>query len=225
MRMRTILRPLAHRILPPITRWYLRKTRTSRYDGITCKVPPGVFHPGLYFSTRFMLKHMEKYSLEGKDLLEIGAGSGMISLWCAQKGASVTATDISETAVTTIRENAALNDLELKARHSDLFAGLAPHPYDFILINPPYYPGTPKSEAEHAWYCGPEFEYFQRLFDGLHAFRKPQSEVLMVLSEDCNIERIREIAARHAWKLEVIATQQRWGEWNFIYAMRYQKVG
>lgn len=221
MRIRNLLKPIMNRILPPVTRWYLRKERSSRYKNIDLRIPPGVFHPGLYFSTRFLLSQLEKLEMEGKSVLELGAGSGMISIRCAKRGAEVTATDISGLAVKTVSANALRNEVSIEILQSDLFESLPAKRYDLIIINPPYYPGIPKDEEGHAWYCGPEFEYFVRLFEGLAAYVSPESKVLMVLSEDCEIERIREIAAKAQWNMEDFAVKRRYGEWNYIFELGF----
>lgn len=224
MRARNILRPVLHRILPPLTRRYLRKPRKYRYDGLDLIVQPGVFHPGLYFSTRLMIKHLRDHDLQGQTLLELGAGSGLISLWCARAGAAVTATDINPTAVANIRENAEKNDIKLEVLESDLFAALGDRRFDYIIINPPYYPGTPENDEQHAWYCGPEFEYFSRLFAEMPAHRTVHSTVLMVLSEDCDIDRIQALATKADWDMEVRHVEKKWWEWNYIYACRYKRL-
>lgn len=224
LRDRDLMRPILRRILPRIGRWYLRKERKNTYQGIKVTVPPGVFHPGLFFSTRIMLKHLERYELMSKSLLEIGAGSGMVSIWSAKQGADVTATDISKIALKAIEQNAADNQAQLTIVDSDLFQNLPPFRYDYIVMNPPYYKGIPKNEEEYAWYAGPNYEYFSRLFSGLKAYRHPESMVLMVLSEDCDLQGIRDIATREHWSMEVIHTDRSWGEWLYIYQLRYLRV-
>ncbi|HHG84652.1 MAG TPA: methyltransferase domain-containing protein, partial [Bacteroidetes bacterium] len=179
MGLRKLLKPVLNRILPRFARWYLRKERSYRYEDLLVQVPPGVFHPGLYNSTKHLLAHLKQFDLQGKILLEIGAGSGLISIWCARQGAVVTATDLSEAAISAIQGNAAQNQVSLEVVHSDLFQGLTPRIFDFILLNPPFFKGTAQNEEAHAWYAGPEFEYFQRLFAGLKSYRKPGSILRM----------------------------------------------
>lgn len=223
---RKYLQPALYRILAPMAKWYLRKPRTDRYQGLTIHVPTGVFHPGLYFSTRLMLKHLERYDLRGKRLLEIGAGSGMIAIWCAKvKGAVVTATDINPTAIAAIQSNAQVNAAMVTVVESDLYAALPPFLYDFIVVNPPYYPKDPSNDTEKAFFCGVGHAYFKRFFEGLHAYRRPDSQVLMVLSEDCDLPAIRAIAQRHHWDLEMIHPHRKFGEWSFVYALHYKRVG
>jgi release factor glutamine methyltransferase len=222
---RKYLNPVVHRLLLPIARWYLSKSRKDRYQGLTLQVPPGVFHPGLFLSTRLMLKHLERYDLQGKNVLEIGAGSGMIAIWCNRiKGGRVTATDISPAAIAAINSNAAANAATLTILQSDLWAELPPFRYDYIVVNPPYYPKNPSNDAEKAFFCGEGHTYFERFFEGLHAYRLPDSKVLMVLSEDCDLSKITQIASRHHWEMEMVHPARKMGEWSFIFSLRFKRV-
>ena len=87
--------------------WYLRKPREFNYGTIKLIVAPGVFHPGFFFSTRYVLEFLNKENLAGQRFLEVGCGSGIISILAAQKGADVTAIDINRKAVANTIENAA----------------------------------------------------------------------------------------------------------------------
>jgi predicted nicotinamide N-methyase len=57
--------------------------------------------------------------VEGLRVVELGCGLGLPSLVAAAKGARVTATDWSPDAIELLRENAARNDLELRAEVRD----------------------------------------------------------------------------------------------------------
>ena len=93
------IRSLLHPILKPVFQWYLSKTRTYTFKGISIKINPTVFHPGLFLSTKLLLKFLLGYQLKNKRILELGAGTGLISFYCAKQGAIVTATDISSLAL------------------------------------------------------------------------------------------------------------------------------
>ncbi len=143
----------------------------------------------------------------------------MISIWAAKRGANVTATDISEKAIENIISNAETNHVDMEVVHSDLFESLPVIDFDYIVINPPYYPGKPKNEAEFAWYCGPGFEYFHRLFQGLGSYCGEKTQIMMVLSEDCDLKRIKEIAGGSGWKFEIVHSKKITGEWNYIFSI------
>ncbi len=202
---------------------YSTKTRNYNFRDLKLKVLPGVFHPGFFFSTKFLISHLDKYDLKNKRLLEPGAGSGMISIYSAKKGADVTASDISLSAVDNIKINASLNDCSINVIYSDLFDSISKQEFDFIIINPPYFPKNPKNESEFAWFCGSEFQYFEKLFKQITDFLYPQTTALMVLSEDCDIKKIKAITNKNNVEMKLIESKKFFGEENFIYQLHLNK--
>lgn len=206
----------------PIVQRYLRKPRPYRYGSLRITVQPGVFHPGFFFSTRYLLEFLgrNKTLLTGKSVLELGAGSGLISLFAAQHGAGVTASDISTTAVENIRANAKANGLNIDVLHSDLFSAIPQQVFDTIVINPPYYKKNPATEAEQAWYCGEQLEYFARLFSQLPAYCGATTTCLVILSEDCDIAGIRALASEKNISFHLREEKKIKWEMNYIFELR-----
>ena len=218
MNSRSVLKRLFSPVLIPLANWYLAYERWHRYRDIKVKVKPGVFHPGLFISTKILLDFLAKQDLVGKTFLELGAGTGIISIASARKGAEVHATDIDPTAVENINENARLNDVEIQVHQSDLFDQIPDSgPFHWIVINPPYYPSDPEQMNNYAMYCGSGFEYFQKLFKQLGNHEYENNRVIMILSEDCRIKEIKAIGLKHGWTLEVIEQRKRFGEWNYVF--------
>lgn len=220
MRLRNLLKPIIDRVAPPLGRWYMSKDRNLRMNGLRLIIPAGVFPPHFLLSTRFMMDAMQTQDVRGKRLLELGAGSGALALVMARQGALVTAVDISPTAIDAITSNSLANNLSLEVLPSDLFSALAGRTFDWILVNPPYYPAQPRSDAEHAWFCGPEFEYFEGFFEALRNHVLPDSRVWMVLSEDCDLQKLEAIARQHGWTMASILSRTRWLERNYIFEIR-----
>ena len=215
--MKQTFKYLTTRLYKPLLVKYLSATRVYTYKGIRLIIPPAVFHPGFFFSTRLLLRNIAALPLKNKLFLEPGAGSGLISLFAARQGAEVTATDINPVAVRFLETNRHHNRLPLTIIQSDLFTNIPPKAFDIIAINPPYYKKQPRSVAEYAWYCGEHGEYFQNLFSGLHNYMHAQSQVLMVLSDGCDIPMIHAIAAQHQFSLTCAQTKKNWIETNFIF--------
>jgi release factor glutamine methyltransferase len=204
-------------VLPTLYKIYFSRSRSYRYDGIKIICHPGVFYPGFIGSTKHFLDYLQKQDLEGKKFLELGSGSGIISLLASRKGAWVTASDINPLAVENTKENAKRNHLVVNVIQSDLFKNIPDKSFDFIAINPPYYAVDPKDFKEMAWFCGKEFEYFENLFPQLKDVYLPSTIILMNLSEHCNLPEIKEIAAKSGLEFHLKNQEKRIGEWNYIF--------
>ena len=205
------------RFYRPLLVRYLSSERTYTYKGIRVQVPPGVFHPGFFFSTKFLLRFLQEQPLRGRSLLELGAGSGLISLFAARCGAHVTATDINPLAISCLQKNQKENSSSLEIIHSDLYTHIPRQPFDIVAVNPPYYRKEPVSDADRAWYCGPEGEYFDVFFGGLGYYIHDRSDVWMVLCEGCDLDMIRKLAARHGWSLTCVRTRRNIIERDYIF--------
>ena len=162
--MRTTIRNSTKRLVQPLmARWlayYYRKPRRFRYKDVAVTVHPDVFPPKFTLSTQILLNFMDGMDLQGKSVLELGCGSGIVSLLAASKGAKVTATDINPIALDYLSQAATEQDLDVAIKHSDLFEALSNTYFDHIVINPPYYPKKVNNIKEQAWFCGSQFEYF-----------------------------------------------------------------
>jgi release factor glutamine methyltransferase len=192
--MRRLIKAIVNRTWKPLVKNYLRKSRLFTFRDITVNVPPGVFHPGFFFSTKLMLVFLDNVKLSGKKVLEMGSGSGLISIYLAKRNADVTACDISPLAEKATMENAKRNNVNISFFLSDLFHAIPPQQFDTIIVNPPYFKKEPASIEEKAWYCGENLDYFRNFFQQVGSFIHPHSEVFMVLSDECDIQGISEIA-------------------------------
>ena len=217
---KSLIRSIAFRVLHPVSEKYLSKERKYRYKDITITVFPGVFHPGFYFSTKLLLKFLKGVELDSKYVLELGAGTGLISIYASKKGGFVTASDISLTAVYNIEKNTKMNDANVEVVHSDLFDDIPQRRYDYIIINPPYYRKTPSVEKEFAWFGGDDFQYFRKFFTQLGNNYYENTNVIMVLSDEADIEMIRSIAVEYKFTFDEVFRKKIWGEENYIFRIK-----
>ena len=90
--------------------------------------------------TEELVRLMLKKDLDGKEILDIGSGSGCISISLAKNlpNAKVTALDISIDALEVAKENARLNNVNIEFIHADIFEFQSDKKYDIIVSNPPY---------------------------------------------------------------------------------------
>ncbi|WP_394747383.1 methyltransferase [Spongiimicrobium salis] len=217
--MRAFLKKLTHPFLKKGAQWYYSKPRKYRYDDIEVLVHPDVFPPHLTLSTKILLDFMSPMELQGKRFLELGCGSGIVALYASKKGAKVTATDINTTALSFLEKAADHNQCTVEIRHSDLFENLREHHFDYIFINPPYYPRKAKNIKEQAWFCGEDFEYFKKLFQQLPSYLEENAQTYMILSEDCQIATIQKLAIHQGISMKVIHKKKVAAEMNYIYTL------
>ncbi|HOE16030.1 MAG TPA: 50S ribosomal protein L11 methyltransferase [Syntrophorhabdaceae bacterium] len=99
-------------------------------------IEPGMaFGTGRHESTRIMIKLMKGVDINGKEVIDLGCGSAILSLYAALKGAKrVVAVDNDEDAIASAKKNASLNDI---ANIRFARAGLedVKSRYDVVLAN------------------------------------------------------------------------------------------
>ena len=207
---------MAHTYKPLLVK-YLSKTRTYRYKDIRLAIPPEVFHPGFFFSTQLLLQYISKLPLQQKHFLELGCGSGLISIVAAKKNALVKATDINPVAIEFLKKNSGENKVKIDIIQSDLFDNIPKQLFDIIAINPPYFKKQPETAKDNAWYCGENGEYFSALFNTMGNYIHANTEILMVLFEGCDMEMITGFAAKNNFAFTCVYSKKNILEKNFIY--------
>ena len=87
-------------------------------DGVVVTLDPGLaFGTGKHETTRACLEYIDEYSEEGGSFLDMGCGSGILSISAALLGyGPVEGFDVDEEAVQASRENAALNNAAVEYR-------------------------------------------------------------------------------------------------------------
>lgn len=95
---------------------------------------------------------IEKKVLQPKNILDIGSGTGLLSLMLAQKAnAQIDAVEINENSFLQTKEN--FNESkwgkQLQAFHADIKNWSSPVKYDLIISNPPFFENDLKSGNPH----------------------------------------------------------------------------
>lgn len=215
--MRNFIKKITHPFLKLGLKMYYFRPRKYCYGNICIKVHSDVFPPHLTLSTKILLDFIKPLDIKDKTFLELGCGSGIISLLASKKGAKVYSSDINKTAINFLDENAKENKLSITTIYSDLFDSIENIAFNYIIINPPYYPKHPKNIKEKAWFCGENFEYFEKLFSQLPQFLSNKTNCYIILSEDCDLEKIKTIALKNGMALDIIFKTIVFSEKNYIF--------
>ncbi|MBI1935988.1 methyltransferase [Candidatus Woesearchaeota archaeon] len=102
-------------------------------------VYPNVFSPKYFKDTEFFAKCLP--IKKGDEFLEIGCGTGIISVFASAKGAStITAIDINPAAIKNTKENIRLHNIKnnFKVLKGDIFKPLKDHKFTVIFWNTPF---------------------------------------------------------------------------------------
>lgn len=97
--------------------------------------PKMAFGTGGHETTRMCLIAIEKYLKNGDDLFDLGCGSGILSIAAKKLGAAkVDGADYDEKAVEISKENAEIENVDIRFFHSDLFSSVDSK-YQIIVAN------------------------------------------------------------------------------------------
>ncbi|MBC7108262.1 MAG: methyltransferase [Methanomassiliicoccales archaeon] len=163
---------------------------------------PGVYPPR---EDTFLL--LESIDVErDEEVLEIGCGTGIISIHCAMAGAIVTAVDIKEEAVQCTRSNAERNSVPVNVLRSDLFSAIRGR-FDTIIFNPPYLPVNEDTDESISWAGGNDgVEILQRFLRSVPQFLKEAGRIFIVVSSLMNQDTLKELLA--PFKVDFIARKK-----------------
>lgn len=102
-------------------------------------MPESVYSPS--DDSFLLLDVIAELPVEGREVLDVGTGSGILGLFCALRGAHVIATDIDALTLREVQKASDLLGVRIQPILSDMFSkvqGL----FDLILFNPPYLPSS-----------------------------------------------------------------------------------
>ena len=118
----------------------------------------------------------------GEKVLEVGCGSGVVSIHCAKNGCEVTAVDVNPRAVELARRNAGANGADIPVCESDVY-GNVDDVFDTIVFNLPYLPVDEEGLLAKAWSGGPDgLGPLPRLLEGAPDHLIPGGRVVVVVS-------------------------------------------
>lgn len=152
---------------------------------------PGLAHKihpyyGTYFPTRFehvtlFDQFLSKYSGEKESAIDVGIGSGILSLLLQKHGfKSVTGTDTNPNALIGIENMQKTSENQIKLRSGDLFAQ-SNQTYNLIVFNPPWIPlGRKTKGIDTAIYY--DKDLFPRFFNRAEQYLKPNGKIVLIFS-------------------------------------------
>ncbi|QQG39731.1 MAG: methyltransferase [Candidatus Aenigmatarchaeota archaeon] len=151
----------------------------------------------------------------GERVLEIGIGSGVVSIAAAKRGADVTGADINPEAVRCAERNAETNNVRATFLQSDLFANVS-GTYDAVLFNAPYLPVA----EDPIWSAGENLEVLERFAQGLGKHLRPEGRALVVISSLTGIEKVKKMFEKNGFAVSMAGERKVPGE--TLYGLRIE---
>lgn len=105
----------------------------ARYDIVID--PKMAFGTGHHDTTSNMVRHLLHMPLEGKHVIDMGTGTGILAILAAMRGATAYGVEIDEAAYVNAVENAGLNGVAIELVHGDASALQDAQKADVLLAN------------------------------------------------------------------------------------------
>lgn len=116
--------------------------RSFEAEGLRLETLPGVHSAGrLDPGTALLISTVDWKGLAGREVLDLGCGSGILALLAARAGGRVTAVDDDLAAVVSTRHNVERLGMPVAVKHSDVDSALSGMRFDVVLSNPPFHVG------------------------------------------------------------------------------------
>lgn len=180
-------------------------------------VPIGVYPP--QEDSALLIAALRKTGLApGSRVADLCSGSGVIALAAAAEGAAcVHAFEMSSSAVTCARANAAATGLDVTVHRGSWTRAAEFAPFDVVTCNPPYVPFVPGADhavispaagPEAAWNAGSDGrEVLDPLCDSAPGLLRDGASMLIVQSEFADVEQTVLRLRDRGLRAEVVAEQ------------------
>lgn len=178
--------------------------------------PAEVYSPS--DDTFLMLDVLADTPVAGKAVLDVGTGSGALALYCALRGAIVTASDIEEMALEHASKSGEALHVNLRVRLSDLFSNVSGR-FDLVIFNPPYL-GSTRSEDLSVDGGKRGEEVAERFLGELENHLSEDGTCLLLLS---GVSDLATLAEHHAdFVFEIVATRRLFFEELNVLRVRFR---
>ncbi|MDR3075424.1 MAG: methyltransferase [Candidatus Methanoplasma sp.] len=161
-----------------------------RYDpGIIIETDEDVYPPS--DDSILLIESFDVHA--GEKVLEIGCGSGIVSIHCILNGADVTCGDVNPDAVALTKKNLESNGVRADVLVTDVYSGIKGR-FDTIVFNLPYLPVQEEGSLALAWSGGPDgLGPLPELIRGADEHLVPGGRVIVVVSSLMDGDRLRHL--------------------------------
>lgn len=175
------------------------------------EVPDSVYFPEE--DSELMAEAIEQLQIKNKKVLEVGCGSGFLSILMSHMGAVVDAVDKNPKALEATRQN---SDGSIRCFQSDLFSNVRGW-YDLIIFNPPYLP----DESDDIRYSGglSGRNTIDKFISQAKDFLNKNGFILLLISSLTDEKEVLDLFKKYNFKTEIVKRKKiQWEELTVIKA-------
>lgn len=175
------------------------------YGGLSFRVLPNVYAPEFFDDSLWYARQLKEI-VGSRSLLEIGTGTGVIAIFCAQNGAKVVATDINPDAVANARINASRYNLVISVREGNLYEPLQPEEkFDFIFWAHPFNSwDMPVEDMLLKSGIDPRYESLKGYIAEAKNYLAPMGKLLLGTGDSADLKMIAKLAGQNGYRLKLL---------------------
>lgn len=157
--------------------------------------------------TYLMVEVLREEIQEEDEVLDMGTGTGILSLVVAENCKKVVGVDVNGEAVELARENASDNGIDnARFLESDLFEGVEER-FDLVVFNAPYLPEDKSEEnieGSEQWSGGEgATEVIERFSEEVEHYLSHHGRILLLISSITGLQETEELFAERNFKVSV----------------------
>jgi len=187
------------------------------YKNLKIDAPSSVYFPRE--DSLLLAETLKEMKLKDKNILEVGCGSGFLSILAASLGAQITAIDINLEAISSTLKNAKNNNVKLTAFQSDLFSNIT-NKFDLIFFNPPYLPDKDNIDGKETW---SEKNTISRFIKQAKTHLNPNGTILLLISSLTQTP-ARDLLQKQGFSVKILAKNKVPWEELLILSARQEKL-
>lgn len=171
------------------------------------------------------IKYIEKLKLTKGSLIDLGTGSGCISIVLKKEleDLNITSLDISRKALRVAKKNAKLNRADITLIHEDIFKFKPVNKYDILISNPPYVKTTDevseniKYEPKNAIYANDEgLIYYKHILSTCKTYLNKKNLIAFEIGYDHG-EKLTKLAKKYFPKSKISLEQDLAGKDRYLF--------
>jgi release factor glutamine methyltransferase len=185
------------------------KAKNGPYEtemgGLSFVVLPDVYAPTAFTDTLWFAEQIRDI-VGQKSLLEIGTGTGAISVFAALNGAQVVATDINPQAIENARLNAEKHNISVSVRLGNLYDPIAQdEKFDFIFWAHPFNNWeTPVGDMLLKSGMDYQYQALRGYIEGARTHLTENGKLLLGTGDTADLETISSIAEANGYELVLL---------------------